>query len=433
MFVIVGCRIGFDGTDAGPSTDAPTITDGDGGTIRGDAATITDGDGGTITCLLGINDSTGGCNELAPANSITPDLYPPDNLTSLDIPANATARIDSDDGTVDIDGTEVRAGGMGVIAGARYDQVGSKGLFVVSALSVGAGAELSIRGTRPLIVITLGDVTINGVIDVSGGCDNGTPRCGGPGGGRAVGTSQSTSEGCAFGGSGFGVLGSGGDETGGGGGGLGTAGAKAGDGPDFVGGAAGDDLSSCSPPTLDPIGGGSAGGAGAINQDGGDGGGGAGALQITSLTRISIVGTQPSPAGIRASGAGGGGGEVSDGGGGGGSGGGVLLEAPFLILDNAIIAANGGGGGGGGTVATARGQSGPFSADQAGGGGSGNGLGGQGASVLGPATPGMGGADDTGGGGGGAGIIRFNVPNSNLTQQSAVISPNSTRGDPAVR
>lgn len=180
---------------------------------------------------------------------------------------------------------------------------------------------------------------------------------------------------------------------------------------------------------------------------GGAGGGGGGALQITAGVRIDVEGR------IDASGGGGAGG-VSifslSGGGGGGSGGGVLLEAPVVTLTGEILA-NGGGGGGGGGSKSGGGVGGQgYDGGNGGGGGSGydgdgcalygyvsGGFGGSGATSA--RAPSMGGWSDTvsgcfgsasfvgeGGDGGGLGRIRINTSGGCLC--SGAVSPNATFG-----
>src|SRR5205823_4345389 len=128
----------------------------------------------------------------------------------------------------------------------------------------------------------------------------------------------------------------------------------------------------------------------------GDGGGGGGALQITSLSSITI--SHPVSASnateLYFAGAGGLGTPTTDhGGGGGGAGGAVLLEAPSVVV-HATVAANGGGGGGGRIVdPTADGEYGTHTTLQAqGGAGDGTasltGHGGLGGSALGNASQG---------------------------------------------
>lgn len=424
----------------------------DAGSLQGDARMLLP-DGGTCVpgcdgdqlrtcepeerltpCPLGCDAEAGAClARLTPSNGAG-IAHPQDVTAALVIPAGTRGIIDTDTGAIEVNGESRRPAEANSIANGIGFYLISNQLAVVSAtgFAVEAGATLEASGERGLIILSTGDALIQGVIDVSAGCDDQAfVHCPGPGGGAGVINNAGTPGGCAPGGNGDGAFGSSVNETGGGGGGLGTDGARGGD-ANVPGGAGGVVAGGqCPDATLVPLRGGSGGGAGGESAEGGDGGGGGGAIQITSFTRIAITGEADGlPVGIRASGAGGRGGELDDGGGGGGSGGAILLEAPKIELRDAVLAANGGaGGGGGGAELTDRGESGPFGDAQAQGGGSGDRRGGNGASLQGPAMDGAGGGDNTGGGGGGAGIIRLNVPESGLIIQDTTISPAHTRGD----
>lgn len=435
---LTGCSFDVSGvptTGAGDAADVcvPGCTDG--------VLTLCEPAPRTEPCDFGCDEQALTCLQMWPSNDA--DASHLDGADqALVIPANAVATIDSDTGAIAIEGVERRAAGGGVRDGLRLDAVGNDiNVLSMTGLDIGGGAFVRISGTRPLILSSSGDVTLEGIIDLSAGCSNGTNTCGGPGGGAgstAGGDSggQSTeilASGCAPGQNGSGDFGIGTPETGGGGGSLGTPGGAGGDADgNDPGGAGGQLPGTCPGPVLIPLRGGSGGGAGGEGENGGTGGGGGGALQISSFSSIRIIGKGPGEhAGIRASGAGGMGGEDNDGGGGGGAGGAILLEAPRIELRYAILAANGGGGGAGGSNTQGlRGQDGPFGAEQAAGGAGGSNNGGQGASVSGPATAGEGGGDNTGGGGGGAGIIRVNVSDGALTVlEGVIISPAETRGE----
>jgi len=402
---------------------------------RIDAAAPIDG-------AVGIDASTpdacaASCESIVPSNGVDQDQLS-GVTTGLAFGAGSTSTINTDDGQVVTGGgTIVRGPGGGVVDGVRFEQLsGSVAVLGVSELFLAQDAYVRVVGSRALIVLSAGNVTINGAIDVSGGCIAGGVTCAGPGGGTGTPHEGTPATGCAPGGNGGGGNGLP-PETGGGGGSFGTAGGPGGgDGASDPGGVAGVLPGTCSGATLVPLMGGGAGGSGGIDGDGGDGGGGGGGLQITSYTRIDLIGPGMAgrPVGIIASGAGGRGGEASDGGGGGGAGGGILLESPVINLSNATVAANGGGGGGGGNDPDGSiGQSGLFGSAQAVGGDDDR-QGGSGGSADGAATGGEGGGDDCGGGGGGTGIIRFNVGQTGLIlDPNVVISPAFTRGDLTVR
>ncbi len=392
---------------------------------------------GMQACDLGCNPTTVSCNTIAPSNDVDQDQLV--GVTqALVFAQQSTSTIDSDTGQIVTGGvTIVRGPGGGVVDGIRYEQLSdSVAVIGVTELNLGQDSYIRVVGSRALILLSAGDVTINGAIDVSGGCVGGGVTCGGPGGGSGTPDEAIAATGCAPGGNGTGGTGVP-PETGGGGGSFGAAGAPGGDGnASNPGGSAGALPGMCSGPTLVPLMGGSGGGSGGIDNCGGDGGGGGGGLQITSYTQIDITGPGMNgrPVGINAAGSGGRGGEASDGGGGGGSGGGILLEAPTISLTDATLAANGGAGGGGGDQPDSSvGQSGTFGDMQAVGGDDTR-EGGLGGSVQGAATAGEGGGDNTGGGGGGVGVIRLNVTQTGLTMGGQItISPAFTRGDPGVK
>jgi hypothetical protein len=385
-------------------------------------------------CTLGCTPGALACRTLVPSNGASVTTHLVGVADGLDVPAGQDGLVDTDTGAIDIGGVERRSGGEGVDRGIGFYVLSDRvAVLGVSSMAIGFGATLRLRGGRALIVLSQGDAIIEGVLEVSAGCASGGVTCAGPGGGNGTSDDRVGASGCAPGGNGDGATGLK-PETGGGGGGFASAGAAGGtaDGNN-PGGNAGVPPGTCAGPELEPLMGGSGGGAGGVDDCGGDGGGGGGAVQITSLTRIAVLGNALSglTVGVRASGAGGRGGENSDGGGGGGAGGGILLESLRIELDHAVLAANGGGGGGGGSSPDGnRGADGPFGNAQAAGGGGGLG-GGAGASALGAATAGAGGGDDTGGGGGGVGVLRLNVPVVGLiTGPEVIVSPMATRGDP---
>ena len=320
-----------------------------------------------------------------------------------------------------------RAPGLGIDAGVGFAVAGDAAVFAVADLVIADGARVSVRGERALIINSLGDVAINGRLDVSGGlfdCGIDSVRsCGGPGAGDGA-TGGSAATGCAPGQDGDeGTLSV---ETGGGGGGSSVmAGARGGDGDDGSDGGAGGTAAGDDCPAVDlvPLIGGSGGGFGGDEGSSpAEGGGGGGAIQISSQTRIVIAGRADDLAGILAAGAGGAGGGRSDGAGGGGSGGSILLEAPLVSIDLGVLAANGGGGGAGGNGEP--GSAGVFGIDPAPGGGGGDHDGGAGGTDV-PPEDGAGGFDATGGGGAASGRIRINANDGDLA--GMVASPTPSR------
>jgi hypothetical protein len=393
-------------------------------------------------CALGCEPGASACREIVPSNGAERSQL--ENVTAeLRVPTGTIMHIDTTDGTITdlTNDTIVRPPGEGVENGIGfYPFENGISVFAVESLAIERDSALLAEGNNALLLLSDDDATIEGLLNVSACCEGDdltdkvtADRLAGPGGGNGAVAGMVAARGCAPGADGNGVEVDLGDETGGGGGGLGSDGAPGGVGGDGTAPGAGGDASSagCPGASLVPLRGGSGGGAGGIGAGAGRGGGGGGAVQITSFTRINVLG---SPGqfiqGIGANGGGGGPGVDTTGGGGGGSGGAILLEAPEIVVEYVVFAANGGGGGGSGDTVEARaGQMGRFDSTQAAG-GLGPRAGGRGGASNGGATIGGGGADGTGGGGGGVGIIRFNVPEANLEVNASTISPTFTRGDP---
>jgi hypothetical protein len=369
-----------------------------------------------------IDGSPARCSSVTPSNGADPMMLVG---VTAGLDAGGSLVVDTDTGTITLDGGIVRGPGIGVIAGIRYTPTLVTGVFAVTALTVPATGTLRAFGTRAAIFVVRDDATIAGAIDVGAGmCPGGAsaPSCGGPGGGTG-GTDVTPATGCAPGGRG--------DEngdTGGGGGGLGSDGADGGSetGADpGVPGSGGTVTASCPAASAIPIAGGSGGGrAGGVGSagNGGAGGGGGGALQVTALRSIVVTGT------IVAGGNGGRGpSPITAGGGGGGAVGTILLESAAIDLGGAIVAANGGGGGAGGTADP--GDAGGASATPAAGGDFVSGMygadGGAGGALGAPPLAGGDSNRDTGGGGGGFGIIRLHA-SSIAGAGSAIVSPAAT-------
>ncbi len=263
---------------------------------------------------------------------------------------------------------------------------------VLAGSDVQVSNFLSAEGPRPLVVLSLSTLDVNGTIDVASHRDLSPQATGAAADVDACGgTPAVTSTGGGFGGS-FGSQGGNGGTT----------------GPSGLAGPA------ITPTTLR---GGCAGGIGKdfiVNNTGGRGGG---AVQLIALTSITVLGD------INASGSSGGGANpTNNGGGGGGSGGMIVFDAPLLTFDAAAqVYANGGGGGGGSSdngvaIASNGGDASGFNSGTGGGTGipgltatSPNGaLGGDGAVFSAGAIAGHDGTSGggNGGGGGGYGIVR---------------------------
>jgi len=306
-------------------------------------------------------------------------------------------------------------------------------VLTVNKLTLDQGSELRIEGKRPLIIVAMGDIAIDGVINAAASGLSAGP------GGHLGGAGDQKADGCGGGGAP-------GERDGGAGGSFGGYGGKGGNGsvatapcqdPWVVGHKV--------PGCLTPLQGGFGGAGGGDNKSlgsggGGHGGAGGGGVQLTSAGNITIK----KKGVITAAGGGAqGGGTSRGGGGGGGSGGGILLEAKKVTIEG-VVAANGGGGGGG-AVAFHGGNPGtPGAGATAASGGSGGkdkalgidlsigGNGGAGsAATLHNGTPGGTGSGalyGQGGGGGGAGriCIRTGTGSASITAVGTV-SPYSTQ------
>lgn len=260
---------------------------------------------------------------------------------------------------------------------------------VIAGSSITQSGTVTVIGTKPLVLVSMTTVTINGTLEIA------SHRIGGivAAGANAVGCSAGTAPGTSGGGAGgsFGALG------GAGGGTNLTA---------TAGGVAG--IAMAAPNALR---GGCAGQNGNAGTPG-TGGAGGGALYMIAETQINVIGS------VNASGASGTNGVTTiAGGGGGGSGGMIGLDSP--IVTGGTIFANGGGGGegSGNTTAGAPGND-PLSGAGGVGGSAlstngGDGGGGQGGTTTNPGAGANGTATGGGGGGGGSvGVIKLHRASS---------------------
>jgi hypothetical protein len=308
-------------------------------------------------------------------------------------------------GTTEID-TDLMASGS--LCDQNNDQKARYCVVVGAPLMLSAGAMLTARGDKPLVLLSTTTMDLLGDIDVS------SHRNGrrGPGANPAGACSFKTAPTEAtMGGGGYGASLS---TVGGSGGNAGTQATG--------GGVAGTQLDRF-PMALR---GGCKGGDGSLlsTQDlpgvGGDGGG---AIAVVAVRQIHVDAT------INASGGGGRSGAMnaSNGGGGGGTGGMIVFDSPMALGFGARtkLWANGGGGAQGGSGATGADGNESAGPTQAASGGSGGGTGGAGGSgSLGSGT-GAGGTSTTlgggGGGGGGAGFIHA----PGFTDLSSISPPSS--------
>ncbi|CAN5559638.1 hypothetical protein BH11MYX1_BH11MYX1_12830 [soil metagenome] len=256
---------------------------------------------------------------------------------------------------------------------------------VIAGTDITIDRHITLRGSRPVIIIATGTLTITeaGIVDANGATDQ-------PGaGGDAACANDATppaSEGMYGGGGAGGSFATRGGDGGSGATALGGRAGAAGEAMGFRAGCNGTDRADGSATTR------------------GVGGFGGGGIYLGAVKAIALSGT------VLASG-GGGGRAQRGGGGGGGSGGAIVIAAPMLsVATSASVVANGGGGGGGGGGGTdaingARGATATTIAEPRG--GLGAAAGGSGAYAMQPAAAGSAGNDGGGGGGGGgAGSIR---------------------------
>lgn len=261
-----------------------------------------------------------------------------------------------------------------------------------SDVDVVAGTTMQATGSRPLVIVATGSITIEGTLSVAS---------------TSAGVIGAGADSCA---SGPGQPGQG--AGGGAGGSFGTLGGAGGRTSGAFGGDAG-------LPALLTVRGGCSGGAGGADA-GGDAGGaagaGGGAVYLLAGNQVTVDGR------VDASGAGGDAAPMTStgGGGGGGAGGYIGIDAPTIVLGGLVIAAGGGGGGGGvggglsaaqpgteaSTCSPANGGAGASNnASVAGDGGDGSvdnaKNGSDGGSTVGASLPSGG-----GGGGGGVGVVR---------------------------
>jgi hypothetical protein len=236
--------------------------------------------------------------------------------------------------------------------------------------------NIVVHGSRPLVVVATGSITVATTLDVASQRGSTT----GPGAGAdAPGCNASGSIPLGGGGPGGSFGGTGGPGSGG----------------QFVAGG---------PLPVTALRGGCPGEDGGGST--GSGGRGGGAVYLIAGMQITVAGA------INASGEGGAGGSVAnDGGGGGGSGGFIGLESQYVQVSGMVFA-NGGGGGEGGQNNTGRAGSDPSSPNNAAAGGNGGtsagGAGGVGSfsSTLDGGAGQIGGGNaGSGGGGGGAGVV----------------------------
>ncbi|MBI3510718.1 MAG: T9SS type A sorting domain-containing protein [Bacteroidetes bacterium] len=234
--------------------------------------------------------------------------------------------------------------GVDGIFNATTNQTLTGATYNYSSFNINAGITVTVTGNNPLVINCTGNVTINGILTVSGGNGGngvtfstygvgGVGVAGGANGGNGVyvGGPSNGQNGFGPGAGGQGV-----NWSGGGGAGYATNGASSGGTGGFGG-------SSNSTAQLVPLNAGSGGGGGSGGNSCGSGGGGAGGgiIQINCCGAITIA----AGGSLQSNGGNGGSdGNGNCGGGGGGSGGTIWLSAPSIV-NNGSMQANAGGGG----------------------------------------------------------------------------------------
>jgi hypothetical protein len=273
--------------------------------------------------------------------------------------------------------------------------------FIVGTDIKSGGGTTTVTGSKPLVLVATGMITITQKLDVSSNHSTTT----GAGGNYALCPAYPQNPDP--------------DGNGGGGGAGGGFTTKGNDGGDGNNGSAQKGLAAAAAGTPTFLRGGCAGQK-AGNGTAGNPGNGGGALYLVAGASISIGNT------INASGGGGVHGTDASGGSGGGSGGMIVLYAPMITATASVqVFANGGGGASGGdsNMSGHNGTDGgnPMGALMAGAGSMGaGGNGGDGAIVTAAATTGGGGLTNEGGGGGGGGLGYIR---SNIDLTGAIVSP----------
>jgi len=353
----------------------------------------------SASCPLGCDMTNVRCNDVAPSNGLAPYLDMTPSQPALALGTMAT--VNTDDGTIQVDGQPVVALSYSVAQAAAP----TIRVFVVKSLTA---SKVTVTGKNALAIVSNGDIKIDGTFAAS--ASSNIPGAGGFNDGGCVGGVGGTVAGGAI--------------AGNGGGGFGNPGAAGGTAVNSNGTAtAGAGGAVTGNATLVPLRGGCNSGTEGASLFGGGGG----AIQLVSRTKISIGGV------LAANGA-----SAS----GGGSGGGILLEAPAIAVTGNVVA--NGGAGAGGCFLPKAGEDGRLDAipatgglacDPTDGGNGGNGAAGTTFARTGTSFNVAGTGTNiafAGHGGGGAGRIRVNAPAGGLTA-SGIFSPNPSTGTLGIR
>jgi hypothetical protein len=362
----------------------------------------------TEACALGCSTSPLHCNDVDPSNGLARFLDMAAGEPDLDL--GTTATINTNDGTVMVDGKSV------MVKSALVAQPSAPTILVFIVHSLTANdvtVKGSPSGSNAFALVSDGDARITGIFTAPAFSDK--P---GPGGynDAACKGGNGIHSGFIAGGAGGGGFGSAGGQ---GGSATSDDGTRPGGSPGMPTGTA----------TLIPLRGGCDSGA----FDDVDHGSGGGAMQFVSRTSIRISGV------VAANGSA----DLSGGAGGGGSGGGLLIEAPVVEVVGTVVA-NGGGGSVLCNTAGRFGADGRFDATPAIGGvgcapasgAGGNGAAGSGAAGSGGSVNEVGMGSGVfalgGGGGGGVGRIRINTAPGGF-HRAGLFSPEPSTGAIATR
>jgi len=310
----------------------------------------------TADCTLGhaCDAATGRCKAFDPRGVLQAADLAAADVTARALP-NAEIRIDVDRGAITSGATVIRAANGNVTArevrsGIAYQQRSGQAVFTFGDLSLPEDAVLQLMGTLPVVLASIGTISIDGLIDARPMDLNGTVCVdltaapgGSPGGdgANACACPSATYVGKPGLGAGAGQPSvSTSPVAGGGGAGHAAAGGSGGPSAAGAGGAL------YAGPAVGELIGGSGGAGGGNWSDSGRaprGGGGGGALQLVAATSIAI-GNGGSEGGINAGGCSGSetpSGALSGGGGGGGSGGTIwfsLAQRPCSLPTAAAAA-----------------------------------------------------------------------------------------------
>ncbi len=363
-----------------------------------------DADGG---CVYDAFDAGTACDDGGVCNGsaacIPPFPFVPTNITPEQIPTPSTGRSVFDCGVTEIDtgtsGAPTMVNGCASLPPLSHASIEQGGIATLvlafDDLEIATGSTLRLIGARPVILVSMKDITVFGTIRArSGAQDCGAVGAGGTGGGGTF------------------------SQSGGGGGGFGSAGATGGTAVGAPVGSGGGVNGGVA------LRGGCPGGRGGNNSDGRAPGGGA--VQLIARNTVFLSGGV-----ITAPGSGGRGGTAFQAGNGGGSGGDIKIEAVRVVATTGALASNGGGGGQ--QTYDGNGADGRDDATPAAGagliafGGGGDGAAG--------ATAATAGGDEGvgvygGGGGGGVGRIHINVASDCDFGPGVIISPQATSNRP---